>query len=139
MEDHGLGAAMTMARIVFEQSSRRSGQTEGLLQRARAGDVIVVIAPRERMRLERKLKEMGKADIKVVVMTPDRNPMERGGTNREGATLFDHTWIEAWWTRKIQAIRNELEMIEKAMSTEQPPSIIENDMAWRFSNFAYPR
>ncbi|MES2068130.1 MAG: hypothetical protein V4522_15870 [Pseudomonadota bacterium] len=128
-----------MARIVFEQSSRRSGQTEGLLQRARAGDVIVVIAPRERMRLERKLKEMGKADIKVVVMTPDRNPMERGGTNREGATLFDHTWIEAWWTRKIQAIRDELNGIEDAMSTKPQPPASENDMAWRFFEYEHRR
>ena len=91
------------------------------------------------MRLERKLKEMGKADIKVVVMTPDRNPMERGGTNREGATLFDHTWIEAWWTRKIQAIRDELNGIEDAMSTKPQPPASENDMAWRFFEYEHRR
>ncbi|WP_010186032.1 hypothetical protein [Sphingomonas sp. PAMC 26605] len=139
MEDHGLGAAMTMARIVFEQSSRRSGRTESLLLRARPGDVIVVTTARDRMLLKRKLEESGKADVRVSVMTPDLDPRGRGGTNREGATLFDHSWIEAWWTKRIAGIRDELVAIERDMSTEPPPAASRSDMAWRFSEYEHRR
>lgn len=134
MEDYGIGGAVRMGRLVFSQASRRSGRTARMIERARPGDIIVVGEEAERRRIERILKDEKKPDVRVIVLSPNRHPMDWHGTNPRGAMIFDHSWIEGWWDGKIEGIRAELEMIEQAMS-KRPPPPCEEEMTWRFDRY----
>lgn len=132
MIDHGISAAIKTAVRTFEIFSRRTGRTSAMIAAIRPGDRIITATQEEQRRIRRILKLAGKEDIEVSFSDPREDPLRRRGTNPNGATVFDHLYIEGWWLAAIERADRELRSAEAALSSAPPPPELISEVADRY-------
>ncbi len=121
MNDNGISAAIRVHLRMFQQASRQTGRSEAMLQAARPGDHIITATEAEARRLTRRLREIGKLEVTVSHSDPAKHPMRSRGTNPDGATIFDHTWIEGFWAHSLDQAAKEIAMYAAEMSKAPAP------------------
>lgn len=119
MDEYGFSAAQRMGLRVFETSSRGSGRTMRMIERARDGDQIITHLSKEAKRLESLLRKAGKKKVRVYVCGPDCNPMEIGRANA-GRTFFDHSWMLMHFEQALHNADRDLECLQREMSATWP-------------------
>jgi hypothetical protein len=119
MDAFGIGAAVKGVTEVYFLSARQSGRTYAMLESLRDGDRIVFLNEREARRVQRLAKELGR-DVQCVVCPL---PMEGGvgllgeGTS-QGRTIFDHSWIEAYYRACIEVAQKYIDHMQRELSGE---------------------
>lgn len=136
MEDFGVGGAAKMALHLFEHASRGSGRTTRLVDRVQPGDRIIVATAPERIRLERLLRDAGKDGVAVRVCSPANDDQAwRLGTNSTGVTLFETSWVEAWYRDRVERAQRDLAQLQEALSKDrQAPAPIDYH-SYRFERY----
>lgn len=117
MDHFGIGAAMRGMLLNYQYSSRRTGRTTSLVESVKDGDRIVFADRREAERVERLVKERG-VTVKCIVIDP-KDPgrlMERGSLSGDGRTIFDHTWVEQFYTAAIERAASDIDHLQRETS-----------------------
>jgi hypothetical protein len=116
MMDHfGIGAAMKAMALNYTYSARRTGRTTSLVESVKDGDRIVFAERREADRVGHLCLERG-VKVECIVIDP-RDPgrvMER--RQPEGRTIFDHSWVEIFYMRAIEAAAGAIDHLERETS-----------------------
>ena len=115
MDHFGIGQAMTgMVRTYF-MSARRTGRTTSLVESVKDGDRIVFSNAREMDRVKRLLRDRG-AKVECIVIDPlsPERICERGPS--QGRTIFDHTWVELYYSALIDGGQRGLDRLEREAS-----------------------
>lgn len=123
MDHFGIGTALqALARAYFGQA-RGTRRTTSLLDSVKAGDRIIVADPREQARLLRLLEERtldpdrARAHgVDVRVVRPDQPGRLFDMGTPTGRTLFEHTWVEQFYTRAIDAAAREIDELQTQAS-----------------------
>ena len=115
MDAYGIGAALQGAARIYFQSARRTGRTTALLESLKDGDRVIFSDSREADRVGRLARELG-VKIQCLVIDPKdpRRLFERGTS--EGRTIFDHSWVEAWYMQALQGASMELDHLQRESS-----------------------
>jgi len=115
MGHFGIGTAVQAAVSVVMQTSRGSGRTTSLVESVKEGDRIVFADSREADRVRRLCLEHG-VTVECIVVGPDE-PQEvlLKGTS-QGRMIFDHTWIERFYTLTVERAQAEIDKLEQACS-----------------------
>ena len=133
MEDFGVGGAVRMGALLFQQASRRSGRTSRLVERVGALDWIIVATAAESRRLKNLLREAGKADVTVHVIPPaDIDRAWHLGTNPRGDTHFETSWVEGWYLNHIEVAQKQLATLQGALSKNRREPHRKDDWSYRF-------
>lgn len=75
----------------------------------------------EARRLRERLRELGQEGVEVAVIDPCENPMMRRGTQAKGAVIFDHLWIQGFWTHRIEQALGDFRTFQREMSKLDQP------------------
>lgn len=115
MDHFGIGSAMHGMASVYFQSARRTGRTMSLVESVKDGDRIVFANPREAERVRRMCLERG-VEVECVVIDPEtpERVLERGTS--QDRTIFDHSWIEQFYTRAIERAAQDIDHLERQAS-----------------------
>lgn len=137
LDEYGFAATAKTALNLFEVQSRSSGRTSRMIERLRDGDRVLVGDQKFARWIEDRLAKVGKKDVKVLVVPPSQNPMERYGTSPVGRTFFDHTWIEAFFHRSLDNAARDLQYIQQAMSKDWPDQTnpLADKSGWSMNEF----
>lgn len=115
MDAFGIGAAMIgMARMYFV-SARRSGRTTMLVESAKDGDRIVFSGVYGVERVRRMLKERGLAVECIILPPSEAHRLFERGTS-VGRTIFDHEWLEEFYTGKLDDACKEVDYLQRQAS-----------------------
>ena len=115
MDHFGIGAALQLALRVYVQGARQTGRTTSLIESLKDGDRVVCQEWREANRLEQLCKERGIA-VKCVAVPPhDARSLFHSGSS-QGRTIFEHTWVEAFYEMTLQRASEELDHLERELS-----------------------
>ena len=115
MDHFGIGNAMTGLLRTYFMAARQTGRTTSLVESVKDGDRIVFSDSRERDRVMRLLRERGvKAECVVVDPLSPERIFERGPS--QGRTIFDHTWVELYYTNAIDREQRFLDRLERESS-----------------------
>lgn len=107
MDIFGIGKAVESMMRIYTQTVRRSGRTEMMINSLRSGDRVVFNNQNEADRVNRLCRERG-LDIDCIVSSP-KNPeklFDRGQSRYR--TLFDHSWLEEFYLKKINDCQDEI-------------------------------
>lgn len=115
MDHFGIGNAVVALLQVHQNAARQTGRTTSLIESLHDGDRVVVLTGQERRRIEQLLAER-KLDVKVIVVDP-REPRDifKHSTSR-GRTLFEHTWVEAFYLQRISDAQHDLDRLQRESS-----------------------
>lgn len=123
MDHFGIGTALqALARAYFAQA-RGTRRTTSLLDSVKAGDRIIVADPREQARLLRLLEERTLdperarahgVDVRVIPVYQPGRLFELG--TPPGRTLFEHTWVEQFYTRALDDAARTIDALQTQAS-----------------------
>lgn len=101
MDHFGIGTALQAMLQTYENTARRTGRTTNLIESLRDGDRVVVESAAVKRHIVGLLQERG-LQVDVIVVDPkDVGELFRRGTS-QGRTLFEHTWIEAFYHMRLK-------------------------------------
>lgn len=115
MDHFGIGQAIRGAAQVYIQASRRTGRTTSLLQSLKNGDRVVCSNEQERRRLRELCRERRLEVDVIVVPHSDPSLLFQRGTP-EGRTIFDHSWVEAYYLAAIEQCQRDIDGLQKQTS-----------------------
>ena len=109
----GIGAAVQGACEIYFRSARRSGRTLNMINTVKEGDRIIVLSNVEGDRIKRFLKERKIEHVDVKVVDPKRPEeiFQRMNTP-QGRSIFDHSWVEAFYMNGIFNMQKNLEYFQ---------------------------
>lgn len=115
MDHFGIGQAMHGMAQVYTLSSRRTGRTTSLVQSLKKGDRVVCATDPERRHLQALCRER-QLEVDIIVVSPqDPSRLFQRGTP-EGRTIFDHSWVEAYYLAAIKQCQREIDGLQKQTS-----------------------
>lgn len=115
MDQFGIGVGVLGAANVYFSGARRSGRTTALVETVRDGDRIIFLNPREAHRVQRLVEERG-VKCECVVLGPEHAEWIFGRPPSEGRTIFDHTWVEAYYAAAIMRAGEEIDHFQRESS-----------------------
>lgn len=115
MDHFGIGAAMRGMHEVYTQSARQTGRSTSLLDSLKDGDRVVCLVPQEARRLEGLARERGLKVEFVTCPVGDAQRLFEHGTP-QGRTIFDHTWVEAYYLRRLEDAERDIDRLQKELS-----------------------
>lgn len=115
MDQFGIGQAMRTAAAIYSQTARRTGRTTQLVESLKAGDRVVFLTEQEAVRVHRLCRERG---VRITAITlPVHTPEELfSRSSSEGRTIFDHSWLEAFYALRIDQCASEVENLQRNAS-----------------------
>jgi hypothetical protein len=114
--DHsGIGLAISAMFQTYRQSARTTGRTTSLLESVKDGDRIIVLNGQEKTRLERELRDR-KLNVDVFVMPLNRINELSHRAPSTGRTVFEHTWVEAFYELAIERAQKEIDVMQRETS-----------------------
>lgn len=116
MDIFGIGTAMKSMIMTYAQASRRTGRTTVLIESLKNGDRVVFSDRAEADRVSRMCRDRG-LKINCVVIEP-REPQKLIGVGppSKGRTIFDHTWVERFYLRKVKEAGEEIDYWQRETS-----------------------
>jgi hypothetical protein len=122
MDHFGIGSGLAGAARIYFQSAKRTGKTTSLVDSLKDGDRVVFTNKREAHRVQTLCRERG-VSIKVIVSstdTPDRLLMH-GTSSGDARTVFDHSWVEAYFNTAIERAIKDVDFFETSLSGTGKP------------------
>lgn len=116
MDAFGIGAALKGAQQVYFMAARRTGRTTALLEGLKPGDRVVCTNGQTMMRYKNMLEELGIEKVNLVVVSIDRPQDLFEKPPSEGRTLFDHTWLEMFYTKQLHEISCYIDKLQRESS-----------------------
>lgn len=117
MDQFGIGAGIKGAVSVYLQASRRTGRTTSLVESVKDGDRVVFMDHQQAAHFERLVLDRG-VTVECVVVPVDRpDEVFRRGTPK-GRTIFDHSWVEAFYMASIGSAMRTIDHLERQSSGE---------------------
>lgn len=115
MDHFGIGAAFLAMWRVYIASARQTGRTTSLLDSVKAGDRVIVVTSGEARRLRQLCAERG-VDVECIARDPRaaENLFELGTS--QGRTLFEHTWLEAYYLATVERAAAQVDHFERELS-----------------------
>ncbi|WP_378952241.1 hypothetical protein [Mesorhizobium sp. ANAO-SY3R2] len=112
-------AAMLAAGLeIYILSSRRTGKTTRMIANLKDGDQVVTLHQKEADRLRRIFKER-KLDVRVITIAEPQphEVLTRVSTaSGRGRTHFDHSWVEAFFSRAIDNAAKDFDSLVSAVT-----------------------
>lgn len=115
MDHFGIGAAMRGMHHAYMQAARQTGRSTYLLDNLKDDDRVVCLTSQEARRLEGLARERGLKTEFVSCPTEDVARLFEGGT-AQGRTIFDHTWVEAYYLRRLEDAERDIDHLQKELS-----------------------
>jgi hypothetical protein len=115
MDHFGIGAALQLALRMYVQGARQTGRTTSLIESLKDGDRVVCLDNREAKRLEGLCRERRIKVKCVAVSRHDAESLFHSGTP-EGRTIFEHTWIEAFYEMTLRRAAEQIDHLERELS-----------------------
>lgn len=115
MDHFGIGAAIRAMVGVYLTTARQSGRTTSLVESLKNGDRVVCLNSLQAQRLRGLCLERG-VKIETMIVDPCQPGAVFGRPPAEGRTIFDHTWVEAFYTQAIEAAAREIDHLERETS-----------------------
>lgn len=115
MDHFGIGAAMRGMHEVYVQSARQTGRSTYLLDNLKDDDRVVCLTTQEARRLEELARERGLKTQFVTCPIENVAKLFEHGTP-QGRTIFDHTWVEAFYLRRLENTEREIDHLQKELS-----------------------
>lgn len=111
----GISSAIRSMLVMYRQVSRRTGRTTSMLDALKDGDRVFFVDSREASRVERLCRERGlKVDCCTCPVSNIGRAMERG--TAQGKVIFDHTFVEEYYARAIDAAEADISQVQQACS-----------------------
>ena len=95
--------------------NRRTGRTTKLVATVQSGDRVVCANEAEARHLREELRRVDKVGVQVVVAAADY-PKLLGFSRSEGRTVFDHSWLEDFYTAEIKRSAQNVTELERRLS-----------------------
>ena len=115
MDHFGIGNAMQGMLHTYISTSRQTGRTTSLVESLKDGDRVVCTNSKEAERLQRLCRERElKVDCIVVDPASPHRLMERRPS--EGRTVFEHTWVEAYYLAAVQRCQAAIDELQRQSS-----------------------
>lgn len=138
IDEYGFGSAALATLFLFDLEQRRSGRSSRMIERAQAGDVVVVASPHEMRRLEALLRAIGKTDVRLFVSEHGEFPQGLAGRRIAGRVIFDHDWLRKHFERAIRHAEGALDAWSLRLSEKLPPAQSSGELGpladWRMRN-----
>ena len=115
MDQFGIGQGMKGITNVYYQSARQTGRTTALVESVKNGDRICFLNAKEAERVKRLCRNRG-VEVECIVVPP-KSPdklFDRGTS--EGRTIFDHSWVEAFYANAIERAAQDISHFERESS-----------------------
>ena len=136
MDHFGIGAAMQSLIFSYKISSRHTGRTTSLVDSLKDGDRVIFLSQREAIRVKRLCKER---DVEIVTLVCDpKEPaivFSMGSLPRDGRTIFDHSWIEEFYTVAIQRAAQDIDRLQTELSGYGEPHRMTERAAFEIARF----
>lgn len=134
MDDFGIGAAVRGCFRSVTDAMRATGRTTRLIERYQDGDRVVFHNSQEAKRVERLARERGK-DLSWSVVNP-RDPRDIfNHPSSKGRTHFDHSWLEMFYSHRIQQMTDEVRDLQDQSSGFGEPHRETREAAQMISKF----
>mgnify|MGYP000302334208 CR=1 FL=1 len=116
MDAFGIGAALQGTQQVYFRSARQTGRTTALLESLKPGDHVVCADAKSVARYKRLIEELGVKNIRlsVVAVNDPQSLFEK--PTAEGRTVFDHTWLELFYTRQLEEATRFIDKLQREAS-----------------------
>lgn len=115
MDHFGIGPAMRAMLRTYTQCARGSGRTTSLINSVRDGDRIICALAVERVRLSNLLHQAGR-DVEVLDIPPEHSDAVVSLPLRAGRTIFEHTWVEEFYTITLAQAARQIDELQKSAS-----------------------
>lgn len=115
MDHFGIGAAVKGVVQTYFRTARGTGRTTSLIESVKDGDRVVFLTKQDAQRTERLFRDRGVVVECVIIPVdqPDR-VFERG--TPKGRTIFDHRWVEEFYTSAIDRAASAIDHFERQSS-----------------------
>jgi hypothetical protein len=115
MDHFGIGNAMQQVARAFFQGCRQTGRTTSLVESLRDGDRVVCLNTQSARQLHELLRQRG-LQVETEIIEPRFcGELLRRGTST-GRTLFDHTWLEAFYELQLERAAHEVDRLQREAS-----------------------
>lgn len=121
MDHFGIGVAMKALLRTYFQSARASGRTHSLVESVQPGDRIIFLDEKDAKHVHRLLRQIGKVDVECLVCRPSDTHKLMSYPRPRGRALFDHRWIESWYTHTIEHAVKEIDEMQREFSAPDVP------------------
>lgn len=102
MDFFGIGKQIKNSMYEIISSMRQSGKTTEMLEMLKDGDRVCFTNVREKNRVQRLCRELN-IDVNCIVIPISRvSELATLGRSSKGRTIFDHSWIEDYYTQAIE-------------------------------------
>lgn len=108
MDHFGIGAAINAAVMMYSRAARRTGRTTSLVESVKDGDRIVFNNPKEAERVRRLCLDRG-VTVDCMVVEPRAPELMLGLGTPQGRTIFDHSFVEAYYLLAINRAQGQLD------------------------------
>jgi hypothetical protein len=137
MDFFGIGNAIRAATDMYIFTSRRTGRTLSMVNSLKSGDRVVFTNSQEANRVRRLCEERGIQDVHFEVCDPHnvRDMFNRGTS--QGRTIFDHSWVEAYYIQVIEQAVKDIDSLEVNLSGRGEEHIKTKLAAQEYSKFMY--
>ena len=117
MDHFGIGHGLRGAARIYSQSGRRTGRTTSLVESLKDGDRVICAEPREAERLRRLFRERS-LQVECIVVNPTRAREAADLPRSLGRTLFDHSWVELFYTSVIEQGVQDIDHLQQTLSAK---------------------
>ena len=137
MDEFGIGNSIKGAINILFMSARQSGRTTRMIERYQPGDRIITTSHNQSRWIIDKAKTMGKeVDCMTVDPRDPRNLFMRKSST--GRTIFDHDWLEKFWTIRTEQTFQEIKHLQDQASGEGEHHRITREAALQTQRFETP-
>jgi hypothetical protein len=115
MDQYGIGTAIEGCAVNYFAVSRQTGRTTQMIESLQDGDRVVCLRDKDAAWLRRRLREFEK-DIEVVSISTKEVHKIFDIAPSKGRTVFDHDWIENYYTEVIQGAQKQIDRFQRESS-----------------------
>lgn len=115
MDFFGIGQALKGVMLTYFHASRQTGRTTTMIDSVKDGDRICFSNHQEANRVKNLCKQRG-LQVQCVVV-PVNNPGKVfASPSSQGRTIFDHSWIEDFYMKRLDECQAEIKHLETQAS-----------------------
>jgi hypothetical protein len=115
MDQYGIGTAIEGCAVNYFAVSRQTGRTTQMIESLQDGDRVVCLRGKDAAWLKRRLREFEK-DIDVICVPTKEANLIFDNPPSKGRTVFDHDWIEKYYTEAIQRVQDSIDLLQRESS-----------------------